>query len=113
MVRFKSLFFITLTVLAFGAVQAFSGSDKEKDIVDTAVEAGSFTTLVAAVQAEFRGRRESLIAARTGDRLLRSYRRSLCSPSRWYCRDVAPTGKQRKAYCDSHISRSGGESDFG
>ena len=51
MIRLKSLFFITLTVLAFGAVQAFSGSDKEKDIVDTAVDAGSFTTLVAAVQA--------------------------------------------------------------
>ncbi|MGB2693143.1 MAG: fasciclin domain-containing protein, partial [Thermodesulfobacteriota bacterium] len=51
MSRFKSLFFVTVAVLAFGAVQAFSGSDKSKDIVDTAVDAGSFTTLVAAIQA--------------------------------------------------------------
>lgn len=51
MSRFKSLFFVLVAVLAFGAVQAFSGSDKSKDIVDTAIDAGSFTTLVAAVQA--------------------------------------------------------------
>jgi len=42
---------VAVAVLVFGSVQAFSGSDKNKDIVDTAVGAGSFNTLVAAVQA--------------------------------------------------------------
>ena len=51
MIRLRYLFFVALTVVMFGSIQAFSGSDKDKDIVDTAVEAGSFTTLVAAVQA--------------------------------------------------------------
>ena len=41
---------ITLTVALMISAPAFSGSYK-KDIVDTAVGAGSFTTLVAAVQA--------------------------------------------------------------
>lgn len=51
MSRIKSLFFVLVAVLAFGSVQAISDSDKNKDIVDTAVSAGSFNTLVAAVQA--------------------------------------------------------------
>ncbi|MEM7009080.1 MAG: fasciclin domain-containing protein [Thermodesulfobacteriota bacterium] len=37
--------------VVFGSAQVIAGSDKNKDIVDTAVGAGSFTTLVAAVQA--------------------------------------------------------------
>lgn len=49
--RFKSLMLLVVTVLVLGSVQAFSGSADKKDIVDTAVGAGSFTTLVAAVQA--------------------------------------------------------------
>ncbi len=48
---FKSLMLLVVTVLVLGSVQAFSGSADKKDIVDTAVGAGSFTTLVAAVQA--------------------------------------------------------------
>ncbi len=51
MSRIKSLMLVAVVLLVFGSVQAFSGSDKSKDIVDTAVGAGSFTTLVAAVQA--------------------------------------------------------------
>jgi len=51
MSRIKSLMLVAVAVLVFGSVQAFSGSDKNKDIVDTAVGAGSFNTLVAAVQA--------------------------------------------------------------
>jgi len=51
MSKFKSFMFVAVAVLVFGSVQAFSGSDKNKDIVDTAVGAGSFTVLVAAVQA--------------------------------------------------------------
>ena len=51
MIRLRFLFFVALTVMLLGSVQAFSGSEKDKDIVDTAVEAGSFTTLVAALQA--------------------------------------------------------------
>ena len=42
--------FITLTAVAALAVPAFAGGHS-KDIVDTAVDAGTFTTLVAAVQA--------------------------------------------------------------
>jgi uncharacterized surface protein with fasciclin (FAS1) repeats len=42
--------FIALTATAAMATSAFAGSHS-KDIVDTAVGAGSFTTLVAAVQA--------------------------------------------------------------
>ncbi len=42
--------FLALTAAASLAVPAFAGGHS-KDIVDTAVEAGSFTTLVAAVQA--------------------------------------------------------------
>ena len=49
MIRFKSLILV-VALMVFGPVQAFSGSDKNKDIVDTAVSAGSFNTLVAAVQ---------------------------------------------------------------
>ncbi len=49
--RFKSLMLVVVAVLVLGSVQAFSGSQDKKDIVDTAVGAGSFTTLVAAVQA--------------------------------------------------------------
>ncbi len=49
--RFKSMMLVVVTVLVLGSVQAFSGSEDKKDIVDTAVAAGSFTTLVAAVQA--------------------------------------------------------------
>ncbi len=49
--RFKSLMLVAVAVLVLGSVQAFSGSQDKKDIVDTAVGAGSFTTLVAAVQA--------------------------------------------------------------
>ncbi|PJI86195.1 putative surface protein with fasciclin (FAS1) repeats [Yoonia maricola] len=41
--------FIALTAAATVATSAFAASDK--DIVDTAVEAGTFTTLVAAVEA--------------------------------------------------------------
>jgi len=51
MSRIKSLMLVAVAVLMFGSVQAFSGSDKNKDIVDTAAAAGSFNTLVAAVQA--------------------------------------------------------------
>ena len=51
MFRFRSLFAITMIVMVFGVIQAFSGSHEDKDIVDTAVGAGSFTTLVTAVQA--------------------------------------------------------------
>lgn len=42
--------FIALTTTAAMATAAFAGGHS-KDIVDTAVDAGSFTTLVAAVQA--------------------------------------------------------------
>ena len=42
--------FIALTATAIMATPAFAGSHS-KDIVDTAVDAGTFTTLVAAVQA--------------------------------------------------------------
>lgn len=42
--------FITLTTTAALTTSAFAGGHS-KDIVDTAVEAGTFTTLVAAVQA--------------------------------------------------------------
>ena len=42
--------FIALTTTAALATSAFAGGHS-KDIVDTAVEAGTFTTLVAAVQA--------------------------------------------------------------
>lgn len=43
---------LTLTTAAVVAgTAAIAGSSNKKDIVDTAVEAGSFTTLVAAVQA--------------------------------------------------------------
>ena len=41
---------LSLTAAALLALPAFAG-DMKKDIVDTAVEAGSFSTLVAAVQA--------------------------------------------------------------
>lgn len=51
MSRFKTMMLVVVAVLVLGSVQAFSGSDDKKDIVDTAVGAGSFTTLVAAVQA--------------------------------------------------------------
>ena len=51
MSRFKSLMLVVVAVLILGSVQAFSGSKESKDIVDTAVDAGSFATLVAAVQA--------------------------------------------------------------
>jgi uncharacterized surface protein with fasciclin (FAS1) repeats len=51
MSRIKSLMLVAVAVFVFGSVQAFSGSDKNKDIVDTAIGASSFTTLVAAVQA--------------------------------------------------------------
>jgi uncharacterized surface protein with fasciclin (FAS1) repeats len=45
--------FLTITSVALLAANsmAFAGSSYSKDIVDTAVGAGSFTTLVAAVQA--------------------------------------------------------------
>ena len=49
--RIKSLMLVVVAVLVLGSVPAFSGSEEKKDIVDTAVSAGSFTTLVAAVQA--------------------------------------------------------------
>ena len=42
--------YLALTAAALLATPAFAGS-MSKDIVDTAVEAGSFTTLVAAVEA--------------------------------------------------------------
>ncbi|MBT8334724.1 MAG: fasciclin domain-containing protein [Deltaproteobacteria bacterium] len=42
---------VALTVALMISVPAFSGSYKKKDIVDTAVSAGSFSTLVAAVTA--------------------------------------------------------------
>lgn len=44
---------LTAAMLAFGLAggAAFAGSHSGRDIVDTAVEAGSFNTLVAAVQA--------------------------------------------------------------
>ena len=48
---FKSLMLVVVAVLVLGSVQAMSGSQDKKDIVDTAVDAGSFNTLVAAVQA--------------------------------------------------------------
>ena len=49
--RFKTLMLVVVAVLVLGSVQAMSGNHDKKDIVDTAVGAGSFTTLVAAVQA--------------------------------------------------------------
>lgn len=51
MSRFKSLMLVAVTLFVFSSVHAFAGGDKNKDIVDTAVGAGSFNTLVAAVQA--------------------------------------------------------------
>lgn len=51
MSRFKSLMLAVVAVLVLGSVQAMSDNHDKKDIVDTAVGAGSFTTLVAAVQA--------------------------------------------------------------
>lgn len=51
----KSSKFLTLAVLAIFTFSAIAGGsykkNKKKDIVDTAVAAGSFTTLVAAVKA--------------------------------------------------------------
>jgi uncharacterized surface protein with fasciclin (FAS1) repeats len=44
----RSLFVASLLVCSFGGFTAFA---QEKDIVDTAIAAGSFTTLVKAVQA--------------------------------------------------------------
>ena len=43
--------FISLTAAAAIAAPAFADNHMGKDIVDTAVEAGNFTTLVAAVEA--------------------------------------------------------------
>ena len=46
-------FFVAVAALLMGPAVAYSGSheEKQKDVVDTAVDAGSFTTLVAALQA--------------------------------------------------------------
>lgn len=46
-------FFVAVAALLMGPAVAYSGSheEKQKDIVDTAVDAGSFTTLAAALQA--------------------------------------------------------------
>ncbi|GAB4390486.1 fasciclin domain-containing protein [Albidovulum sp.] len=46
-----TLAFATAATLALAPVPAIAGAQMKKDIVDTAVEAGSFDTLVAAVQA--------------------------------------------------------------
>ena len=45
------LFACTLTLIPLGIAQATSCSGDQKDIVDTAVGAGSFNTLVAAIKA--------------------------------------------------------------
>ena len=42
---------LAATTVAFGLMAGAALADMKKDIVDTAVDAGSFTTLVAAVQA--------------------------------------------------------------
>jgi uncharacterized surface protein with fasciclin (FAS1) repeats len=48
----KKILSVTFTlILVFGMVAAAAASPKEKDIVDTAVAAGDFKTLVAALQA--------------------------------------------------------------
>lgn len=51
MVLHKGLRRLLAGVVAFGLIGATVGHAAEKDIVDTAVGAGDFTTLVAAVQA--------------------------------------------------------------
>ncbi len=45
--------FLAAAIFALGSVYAYSGSGemKQKDVVDTAVEAGSFNTLAAALEA--------------------------------------------------------------
>ena len=50
MTMFKKLS-MTAAAITFSTGLAFAAAHATKDIVDTAVEAGSFTTLVAAVQA--------------------------------------------------------------
>ena len=47
----KAKIFVVGLVLVFGMVSFLIAGHHEKDIVDTAVEAGSFNTLVAAVKA--------------------------------------------------------------
>jgi uncharacterized surface protein with fasciclin (FAS1) repeats len=47
----SSLFVVSAFLLVFTAMQATGGMKAEKDIVDTAVGAGSFNTLVTAVKA--------------------------------------------------------------
>jgi uncharacterized surface protein with fasciclin (FAS1) repeats len=47
----SSLFVVSAFLLVFTAMQATGGMKAEKDIVDTAVGAGSFSTLVTAVKA--------------------------------------------------------------
>jgi uncharacterized surface protein with fasciclin (FAS1) repeats len=47
----SSLFVVSAFLLVFTALQATGGMKAEKDIVDTAVGAGSFNTLVTAVKA--------------------------------------------------------------
>ena len=51
--RIAVAFFVAAAALLMGSAVAYSGSheEKQKDVVDTAVDAGSFTTLVAALQA--------------------------------------------------------------
>lgn len=47
----SKIFFIVIATTFFSATLLMAGSHMKKDIVDTAVQAGSFNTLVAAVQA--------------------------------------------------------------
>lgn len=50
---FTATFFLAVAAFLMSSVTAYSGSygEKKKDVVDTAVDAGSFTTLAAALQA--------------------------------------------------------------
>ena len=76
----------TTTILASPAFAAGHGG---KNIVETAIEAGTFTTLVAAVQAA------GLVETLTGEGPFTVFapRRSLCSASRRHCRKPAVAGK--------------------
>jgi uncharacterized surface protein with fasciclin (FAS1) repeats len=51
MFRLKNLFACTVASLLLAAAPSFAGGREHADIVDTAVKAGSFKTLVAAVKA--------------------------------------------------------------
>ncbi|MGH8246099.1 MAG: fasciclin domain-containing protein [Gammaproteobacteria bacterium] len=48
--RLKSLFAVAVLLLSVGAAQVLAQSQPAKDVVDTAIDAGTFKTLVKAVQ---------------------------------------------------------------